>query len=143
MGNWFQKNKGLTLDEPAVTLTKHYDSCVRTLQEAGVSCEADEEGLLTFVGRAFGADFPMVMKLHREGKRLAFVEMFRTVPMDARDSYKQMSEILKNRLGKTLLASAAITKKLPSEQWYRRGITVSHFLMERGELEEFLYVLFR
>lgn len=143
MLHWFQKNSGLVLDEPAITLTKDFELCKQVLQNARVSYEADSDGLITFMGKAFGAAFPLIFKLHEEGNRVKFVEICRPAAMDARASYEEMSAILKKRFGHTLLSSASVTRQLPSEQWYRKGMTISHFMLERMGPEEFLYILFK
>lgn len=143
MFNLFRKKSGLTLDEPALTLTKDAAQCRKALQDAMIVPQETEDGTLIFPGRAFGAPFAMEIRIHIQGSKVTFVEFYRQEEMDAQQSYAEMSAILRSFFGNTIFTSASVTKALPSEQWYRPGMTVSHFLLEQKGPEEYLHIIIK
>lgn len=138
----FQKNRGLSLDVPSVLLTKQAAQCREALTQAGVVWEDTEDGL-RFRGKAFGAPMELEFRLHIEGKRVRFVEVSRQTALEPEEAFGEMSEILQKHFGRTIFASAAVTKALPSEQWYLPGMTVSHFLLDYKGLGEYLQVILK
>jgi len=133
---------GFPIDEPKLVIAADSINIEALLQKAGIDYNTVAVGCVTFSGRVFGSDLPLMIGVHFNSYRVKFVEIFRpkdylqAEDYDAYASFAQLSGVLQSRYGTP-------TSGHPHrEQWVADGYTVEHFITERFGVEEHLRILF-
>ena len=136
------------IDSPQISITPDTKSFVESLKIAAIEYTLVTDGYITFAGRAFGCNMPLMFGIHFNALKVEFIEIFHPQEYYQADSYNinesfsQLSEILRKQYGKPLVTTAALIGGHPCEQWYTSNYIVNHYIMDRFGLEEHLHINF-
>ena len=136
------------IDFPQIAISPDTHSFIDLLKASTIEYTLVTDGYITFEGRAFGSNIPLMFGIHFNALKIEFIEIFRTQEYylsdsyDINESFAQLSGILRKQYGKPLITTSASIGGHPCEQWHTSNYIVNHYIMERFGLEEHLHINF-
>lgn len=151
MFSFLKKNKTnptFVIDFPQIAISPDTNTFIDSLKASTIEYTLVTDGYITFAGRAFGCDIPLMFGIHFDARKIEFIEIsrpheyYRSASYDINESFSQLSEILRKQYGKPLITTAASIGGLPCERWHTSNYIVNHYIMDRFGLEEHLHINF-
>ncbi len=136
------------IDFPKIAILPDTQSFIDSLKASAVEYTLVADGYITFEGRAFGCDIPLMFGIHFDARMIEYIEIFRPLAYyksdryDIDESFSELSDILRKQYGKPLVTTAASIFGQTSEQWYTSDFIVNHYIMDRFGPEEHLHIKF-
>ena len=143
-----QKTPAFMLDFPQIAVSPDTRAFLDALKATALPYKLVTDGYITFEGRAFGCDVPLMFGIHFDAQKISFIEVFRprayylSESYDINESFTQLSGILRNRYGKPVATIAASIDGYPCDQWVTPDYIVNHYIMDRFGPEEHLHINF-
>ena len=141
-------NPTFVIDFPQIAISPDTHSFIDLLKASTVEYTLVTDGYITFEGRAFGCNVPLMFEIHFNALKIEFIEIFRpqeyylSDSYDINESFAQLSGILRKQYGKPLITTSASIGGNPCERWHTSNYIVNHYIMERFGLEEHLHINF-
>ena len=141
-------NPTFVIDFPQIAISPDTHTFIDSLKASTIEYTLVTDGYITFEGRAFGCNIPLIFGIHFNTLRIEFIEIFRpqeyylSDSYDINESFAQLSGILRKQYGKPLITTSASIGGQPCEQWHTSNYIVNHYIMERFGLEEHLHINF-
>ncbi len=151
MFSLFEKKKSkpaFVIDFPQIAISSDTQTFIHSLKASTIEYTLVTDGYITFAGRAFGCDIPLIFGIHFNTLKIEFIEIFRpreyyqSDSYDINESFSQLSEILRKQYGKPIMTTASSIGGHPCEQWITSNYIVNHYIMDRFGLEEHLHINF-
>lgn len=151
MFSFFKKGKAkpaFVMDAPAFSIVPDTQAFLSSLKASGIAYTLVSDGYITFPGKAFASDIPLMFGIHFDALKVAFIEIFRPIEYyqsesyDINESFSQFSDMLKAQYGTPLVATAASIGGRLCERWITPNYIINHYLMDRFGLEEHLHINF-
>lgn len=149
MLSYFKKKPDVVfeIDNPKLSITPNFYDLEAQLNEAEVDYKVVAEGYITFAGRVFKSDIPLMIGIHSRSAQIEYIEIFRmrsyylSKDYNISASFAELSGILKKQYGEPTMTSASSDDDR-IEQWImpERGYRIDHYLFDRFELEEHLHI---
>ena len=148
---FLKKNKekpSFMIDAPQISITPDAQHFIKSLQASAIEYTLVTDGYITFAGKAFACDIPLMFGVHFNKLKVEFIEIFRPLEYyqsdhyDINESFSQLSDALRKRYGKPLTVTAASIGGHLCEQWHTQNFVVNHYIMDRFGLEEHLHINF-
>ncbi len=136
------------IDFPQIAISPDTHTFIDSLKASTIEYTFIADGYITFAGRAFGCDIPLMFGIHFNALKIEFIEIFRPHEYyqsnlyDIYESLSQLSEILRKQYGKPLITTSVSIGGQPCEQWHTSNYIVNHYIMDRFGLEEHLHINF-
>ena len=136
------------IDLPKLYITPDAHNIKMSLEAAGIAYKCITDGYITFSGKAFGADIPLMFGIHYNTLKVKYIEVFRPIAYyqsgcyDISASFKELSAMLKNRYGAPIITMSASIGGYPCEQWATSQYIVNHYVTDRFGFEEHLRISF-
>ena len=136
------------IDFPQFAISPDTHTFINSLKASTIEYTLVTKGYITFAGKAFSCDIPLIFGIHFNALKIEFIEIFRPneyYHSDIYDIYKsfsQLSEILRKQYGKPSMTTSASIEGQPCEQWHTSNYIVNHYIMDRFGLEEHLQINF-
>lgn len=143
-----RKKPAFVIDSPKISITPDIQTFIASLKASDIEYKLVTNGYITFAGKAFACDIPLMFGVHFNKLRIEFIEVFRPLEYyqsdtyDISESFSQLSDALKKQYGKPLVNTAVSIKWQPCEQWCTQDYVVNHYIMDRFGLEEHLHINF-
>ena len=141
-------NPTFVIDFPQISITPDTQTFIASLKASNIEYALVTNGYITFAGRAFDCDIPLMFGIHFNALKIEFIEIFRpqeyylSDSYDINESFAQLSGVLRKQYGKPLITTSASIGGYPCEQWHTSNYIVNHYIMERFGLEEHLHINF-
>lgn len=137
------------IDDPQLSITPNFHDLEAQLKEMKVDYTVVTEGYITFAGRVFKSDVPLMIGIHFHLSQIEHIEIFRiwnyyrSEEYNISASFTELSGILKRQYGEPARIAAAPNHGL-YERWTmpERGYRIEHYLMDRFGPEEHLHIHF-
>ena len=146
---WKKKAKpAFAIDFPEFSIVSDTQSFIASLKTSAIEYTLVTDGYITFAGKAFGCDIPLVFGVHFNTVKIEFIEIFRpsayyqSDSYDIKESFSQLSDVLRKQYGNPLIATAASIGGQPCEQWRTSNYIVNHYIVDRFGPEEHLHINF-
>lgn len=136
------------IDFPKIDISPDTHTFMDSLKASGIEYSMVTDGYITFEGRAFGCDIPLMFGIHFDARKIEFIEIFRPLAYyqsdcyDINESFTQLSAVLGKQYGKPLVTTVASFGGQPREQWHTPHYIVNHYIMDRFGPEEHLHITF-
>ncbi|MBE6943379.1 MAG: hypothetical protein E7453_03860 [Ruminococcaceae bacterium] len=136
------------IDFPQISITPDTQTFIASLKASDIEYTLVTNGYITFAGKAFACDIPLMFGVHFNKLRIEFIEVFRPLEYyqsdtyDISESFSQLSDVLRKQYGKPLVTTAASIGGHPCEQWHTSNYIVNHYIMDRFGIEEHLHINF-
>ncbi len=148
----FFRNKKIkpafVIDSPKFSIVSDTQSFIASLKTSAISYTLVADGYITFAGRTFCCDMPLMFGVHFNELKVEFIEIFRPLEYyqsdhyDIYESFSQLSDALRKQYGEPLVTTAASIGGHPCEQWHTSNYIINHYIMDRFGLEEHLHINF-
>ena len=151
MFSFMKRNKispTFVIDSPQISIAPNTQSFMKSLKTSAIEYTLVTDGYITFEGKAFACDIPLMFGVHFNKLKVEFIEVFRPLEYyqsesyDINESFSQLSKILRKQYGKPLVTTAALIGEQPCEQWHTSNYIVKHYIMDRFGPEEHLHINF-
>ena len=141
-------NSTFVIDFPPIAISPDTHTFIDSLKASNIEYTLVTDGYITFAGRAFDCDIPLMFGIHFNALKIEFIEIFhpqeyyRSDSYDINESFALLSGILRKQYGKPLITTSASIGGQPCEQWLTSNYIVNHYIMDRFGLEEHLHINF-
>ena len=100
MFSFFYKKQAVAsfeIDHPKFSITPNSQNIESLLKSAGIEYTTVTDGYITFCGKAFDSDIPLMIGIHFNPHKVEFIEIFRTLEYyqsEQYDIYVSFAELL-------------------------------------------------
>lgn len=135
------------IDYPLFSISPKTVEFITALKASPIEHEFVTNKYITFAGKAFGSDIPLMFGIHFNASKIEFIEVFhpteyyQSADYDINKSFSQLSEILRRQYGEPLTNTDTSTGNT-NEKWQTDVYTVEHYIIDRFGLEEHLHIKF-
>lgn len=143
-----KEKPAFVVDSPQFCITPDAQAFIASLKTSSIAHKVVAAGYITFAGKAFDSDVPLMFGVHFNALRVVYIEVFRPSAYfqsdcyDISESFTQLSGILRKQYGEPLITTAASIGGHPCEQWHTPDYMVNHYIMDRFGPEEHLHINF-